>query len=73
MDMLLDFPWFSGGRLTKLMRILRAPMLHCCSFGKASNAAERRQAQILAQAFKSTSLLTFLSSRGVPFRTVSVP
>jgi hypothetical protein len=73
MDMLLDFPWSIGVRLPKLMRFLRARVLRCCSFGKASNFAGRPRVIVLAQALKSTSLLTFLSSRGVPFRMMSVP
>ena len=73
MDMLLDFLWFIRVTPPKLMRILRARMRRCCSFGKASNGAGSPRVIVIAQGLKSTALLTFLSSRGVTFRTVNVP
>jgi hypothetical protein len=73
MDMLLDFPWYIGVRFPKLMRILQDRVLRRYSSEKSSNFAGRPRVIVIAQRRKSTALVTFLSSRKVPFRTASIP
>ncbi len=71
-DTLLDFPWALSARLPKVMRILGIRRLHCFTAGKAINFTGQPRVVVLGQERKITVLLAFLSSRSVPFRTVSI-